>query len=131
LGLSIRSVEPQNAAPSFSSRVPMPRPAGTVALRLRSAMDEQRAHAASRSSPRSAGTARRRWLATVAIALATLSREREFALIDLGPAQALSGESRSRFPIRRASKRSCSDAPRSTRCASRWSSPRSTVFPGR
>jgi len=80
-GLSIRSVEPQNAAVVLEqgSNAEACR---HLALRLRSAMDERRAKSIAIVSAER-GDGKTTVACNVAIALATLSREREVALVDL------------------------------------------------
>jgi Mrp family chromosome partitioning ATPase len=80
LGLSIRSVEPQNAAVILEQGSDA-EACRHLALRLRSAMDERRTRSiAIVSAERADG--KTTVACNVAIALATLSREREVALVD-------------------------------------------------
>ena len=80
-GLSIRSFEPQNAAVILQQGSDA-EACRHLALRLRSAMDERRARSIAIVSAER-GDGKTTVACNVAIALATLSREREVALIDL------------------------------------------------
>ena len=80
-GLSIRSIEPQNAAVILEPG-PEAEACRHLALRLRSALDERRARSVAIVSAER-GDGKTTVTCDIAIALATLSREREVALIDL------------------------------------------------
>ncbi len=81
LGLSVSSVEPQNEA-IILEQGPNAEACRHLALRLRTALDERRARSiAIVSAERDDG--KTTVACNVAIALATLSREREVALVDL------------------------------------------------
>src|SRR4029450_10504694 len=79
-GLMINSVEPQNTAVIVEPG-PDAEACRHVALRLRSAMDERRAHSVAIVSAER-GDGKTTVACNVAIALATLSRDREVALVD-------------------------------------------------
>ncbi len=81
LGLSVSSIEPQNEA-VIISQGPNAEACRHLALRLRKAMDERRARSVAIVSAER-GDGKTTVACDVAIALATLSREREVALIDL------------------------------------------------
>ena len=80
-GLSIGSVEPQNAA-IILEHGPEAEACRHLALRLRNVLDERRAHSVAIVSAER-GDGKTTVACDVAIALATLSREREVALVDL------------------------------------------------
>jgi Mrp family chromosome partitioning ATPase len=80
-GLLVRSIDPQNAA-VILEQGPNAEACRHLALRLRAAMDERRAHSIAIVSAER-GDGKTTVACNVAIALATLSREREVALVDL------------------------------------------------
>lgn len=80
-GLSVNSVDPQNAA-VILEHGPNAEACRHLALRLRSALEERRARSIAIVSAER-GDGKTTVACNVAIALATLSREREVALIDL------------------------------------------------
>src|SRR5258705_551391 len=80
-GLSVSSVEPQNAAVVLEHG-PNAEACRHLALRLRSALDERRARSVAIVSAER-GDGKTTVACNIAIALATLSREREVALVDL------------------------------------------------
>jgi receptor protein-tyrosine kinase len=80
-GLSVSSLEPQNAAVMLEHG-PNAEACRHLALRLRSALDERRARSIAIVSAER-GDGKTTVACNVAIALATLSREREVALVDL------------------------------------------------
>src|SRR5262245_27151575 len=80
-GLSVSSVEPQNAAVILADG-PNAEACRHLALRLRDVMDQRRARSVAIVSAER-GDGKTTVACDVAIALATLSREREVALIDL------------------------------------------------
>jgi len=79
-GLSIRSIEPQNVA-IILGQGPEAEACRHVALRLRAALDERRARSVAIVSAER-GDGKTTVACDIAIALATLSREREIALVD-------------------------------------------------